>query len=69
MNPDLGAVRAFVAVADCASFAYAAQRLGLTAFTVSRRAAALERQLQVRLPTRATRGMAFTEAVECLPRR
>lgn len=69
MTPDLGAVQAFVAVADCASFAEAAQRLALSASAVSRRVAALEGQLQVRLLTRTTRGMALTEAGERFYRR
>lgn len=69
MTPDLGAVQAFVAVADCASFAEAAKRLALSTSAVSRRVAALEAQLQVRLLTRTTRGMALTEAGERFHRR
>lgn len=62
MTPDLGALQAFVAVADCGSFAEAAQRLGLSSSIVSRRVAALETQLRVRLLVRSTRGMSLTEA-------
>lgn len=69
MTPELGAVQAFVAVADCASFAEAAKRLALSTSAVSRRVAALEAQLQVRLLTRTTRGMALTEAGERFHRR
>lgn len=64
MTPDLGAVQAFVAVADCGSFAEAAKRLALSSSQVSRRVAALEAQLSVRLLARTTRGMSLTDAGE-----
>ena len=69
MTPDLGTLSAFVAVADCGGFAEAARRLGLSASMVSRRVAALEAQLHVRLVQRTTRGMALTEAGERFHRR
>lgn len=64
MTPDLGAVQAFVAVADCGSFAEAARRLALSTSLVSRRVAALEALLSVRLLARTTRGMSLTDAGE-----
>lgn len=62
MAPDLNALQAFVAVADCGSFAEGAKRLGLSASMVSRRIAALEAQLNVRLVHRSTRGLSLTDA-------
>lgn len=62
MTPDLSALQAFVAVADCGGFADGARRLGLSASMVSRRVAALETQLNVRLVHRSTRGMSLTDA-------
>lgn len=61
MNLDMGAVQAFVAVADSGSFAEAASRLALSPSVVSRRIAALERQCKATLLARTTRGFALTE--------
>lgn len=61
MITDLGAVQAFVAVADCGNFAEAAQRLALSPSVVSRRVAALEAQLHAPLLVRTTRGLSLTE--------
>ncbi|HJV97040.1 MAG TPA: LysR family transcriptional regulator [Albitalea sp.] len=55
-------IQAFVAVAQSGSFSAAAQRLAKDASTVSRRVAALERRLGVRLIARTTRRLAITEA-------
>lgn len=55
-------VQAFVAVAQSGSFSAAALRLDKDASTVSRRIAALERRLGVRLIARTTRRLAITEA-------
>jgi DNA-binding transcriptional LysR family regulator len=51
----------FARVVDAASFSHAAERCGLPKSTVSRRIAALERQLGERLLTRTTRQFAITE--------
>lgn len=64
MNPDLGAVQAFVAVADCGNFAEAAQRLALSPSVVSRRVATLEAQLHAPLLVRTTRALSLTEPGE-----
>ncbi|MYZ11414.1 LysR family transcriptional regulator, partial [Streptomyces sp. SID2999] len=53
---DLKAVRTFVAVADAGQFQEAAALLGVTQQAVSKRIAALERDLGVRLFTRTARG-------------
>ncbi|MFK0282938.1 LysR family transcriptional regulator [Streptomyces sp. NPDC090499] len=53
---DLTAVRTFVAVADAGQFQEAAAVLGVTQQAVSKRIAALERELGVRLFTRTARG-------------
>jgi DNA-binding transcriptional LysR family regulator len=58
----LDEVQAFVAVAQSGGFSAAAVHLGKDASTVSRRIAALERRLGVRLITRTTRRLAITEA-------
>ncbi|HZY17815.1 MAG TPA: LysR family transcriptional regulator [Ramlibacter sp.] len=58
----LDEVQAFVAVAQCGSFTAAAGRLERNASTVSRRVAALEARLGVRLVARTTRRVALTEA-------
>lgn len=52
----------FVAVAECASFTAAAERLHLTASAVSKSVARLEARLGVRLFERTTRTLALTEA-------
>lgn len=53
---DLDTVRTFVAVADAGQFQEAAAELGITQQAVSKRIAALERTLGVRLFTRTPRG-------------
>lgn len=57
---DLDAVRTFVAVADAGRFQDAAGALSLTQQAVSKRVAALERELGVRLFTRTPRGARLT---------
>lgn len=52
----------FVAVAECASFSRAAERLRLSSSQVSRQVALLEDCLQVRLLYRTTRRVSLTEA-------
>ncbi|MCC7273106.1 MAG: LysR family transcriptional regulator [Alphaproteobacteria bacterium] len=58
----LEATRIFVAVADAGSLSAAARRLGVPLATVSRRLAALEAHLSIRLLLRTTRRLALTEA-------
>jgi DNA-binding transcriptional LysR family regulator len=57
---DLDAVRTFVAVADAGQFQEAADILSITQQAVSKRIAALERDLDVRLFTRTARGAQLT---------
>ncbi|MER6672406.1 LysR family transcriptional regulator [Streptomyces sp. NPDC000983] len=57
---DLDAVRTFVAVADAGRFQEAADELGVTQQAVSKRIAALERDLGVRLFARTPRGAGLT---------
>ncbi|GAA5023977.1 LysR family transcriptional regulator [Kitasatospora paranensis] len=57
---DLDAVRTFVAAADAGQFQEAAAELGVTQQAVSKRIAALERSLGVRLFTRTARGAGLT---------
>ena len=57
---DLEAVRTFVAVTDTGQFQEAAADLSITQQAVSKRVAALERSLGVRLFTRTARGAALT---------
>ncbi|MEU1480313.1 LysR family transcriptional regulator [Streptomyces sp. NPDC005760] len=57
---DLDAVRTFVAVADAGRFQEAADRLAVTQQAVSKRVAALERDLGARLFTRTPRGARLT---------
>ncbi|MEU6261338.1 LysR family transcriptional regulator [Streptomyces sp. NPDC047043] len=57
---DLDAVRTFVAVADAGQFREAALALAVTQQAVSKRVAALERELEVRLFTRTARGARLT---------
>jgi DNA-binding transcriptional LysR family regulator len=59
---DLDALRAFVQVASLGGFGRAAVQLGLSKSIVSRRVAALEAELGVRLLNRTTRGVSLTEA-------
>jgi DNA-binding transcriptional LysR family regulator len=57
---ELGAVRTFVAAADAGQFQEAAVDLGVSQQAVSKRIAALERDLGVRLFTRTARGARLT---------
>ncbi|MFH7599695.1 LysR family transcriptional regulator [Streptomyces racemochromogenes] len=57
---DLDTVRTFVAAADAGRFQEAAAELGVTQQAVSKRVAALERALGVRLFTRTPRGAELT---------
>jgi DNA-binding transcriptional LysR family regulator len=57
---DLEAVRTFVAVANAGQFQQAAAELTVTQQAVSKRVAALEKSLGVRLFTRSARGAALT---------
>jgi DNA-binding transcriptional LysR family regulator len=57
---DLDAVRTFVAVADAGQFREAALTLEITQQAVSKRVAALERDLDARLFTRTARGARLT---------
>ncbi|WP_378729593.1 LysR family transcriptional regulator [Nocardia brasiliensis] len=57
---DLDAVRTFAAVADAGQFQEAAVQLSITQQGVSKRIAALEKQLGVRLFTRTARGARLT---------
>ena len=60
MVVDLDAVRTFIAVADAGQFQRAATQASLTQQAVSKRVAALERALGVRLFTRTPRGAELT---------
>jgi DNA-binding transcriptional LysR family regulator len=55
-------IRSFVAVVDAGGFGRAARSLGLSKSIVSRRIAKLEADLDTRLLSRTTRGVAATEA-------
>ncbi|WP_328535521.1 LysR family transcriptional regulator [Streptomyces sp. NBC_00344] len=57
---DLDAVRTFVAAAEAGQFQQAAAALSITQQAVSKRIAALERDLDVRLFTRTARGAGLT---------
>jgi DNA-binding transcriptional LysR family regulator len=57
---DLDAVRTFVAVAEAGRFSDAADDLSITQQAVSKRIAALEKNLAVRLFTRTARGVRLT---------
>ncbi|MBV9452203.1 MAG: LysR family transcriptional regulator [Streptosporangiaceae bacterium] len=57
---DLDAVRTFVTVADAGRFSEAADELSITQQAVSKRIAALEKDLGVRLFTRTARGALLT---------
>jgi DNA-binding transcriptional LysR family regulator len=57
---DLDAVRTFVAAVDAGQFSEAAADLSITQQAVSKRIAALERELNVRLFTRTARGARLT---------
>jgi biotin operon repressor len=60
---DLDAVRTFVAAADAGQFQEAATDLSITQQAVSKRIAALEQDLGVRLFTRTARGARLTTIV------
>ncbi|WP_034157076.1 LysR family transcriptional regulator [Sphingomonas sp. ERG5] len=60
--PDFAAIQAFVALADTGSFAAAGKMLGKDPTVLSRRIAALEERLGIRLAERSTRHVALTEA-------
>jgi DNA-binding transcriptional LysR family regulator len=60
VDVDLDAVRTFVAVADAGQFSEAAVDLSITQQAVSKRIAALEKDLGVRLFTRTARGGELT---------
>ncbi len=62
MNPDLGVLTAFVAVAEERSFTKAAVRLGVSTSALSHAIRGLEEGLGVRLLARTTRSVAPTEA-------
>lgn len=62
MRPDFDAVYIFAKVVEQAGFVAAARVLGMPKATVSRRVAALEERLGVRLLQRTTRKVAPTEA-------
>lgn len=66
---DLDRLASFVWVIETSSFTQAANRLGLPKSTVSRRVAALEDELGIRLIQRSTRKLAPTEAGEALYQR
>ncbi|MET7458839.1 LysR family transcriptional regulator [Nonomuraea sp. NPDC005501] len=57
---DMEAVRSFVRAAELGQFQHAADELGVTQQAVSKRIAALERELEVRLFTRTARGVELT---------
>ncbi len=59
-------VEVFAAVATASSLSGAARRLGLSAMTVSRRLASLEKELGVRLVQRTTRSASLTPEGEVL---
>ena len=65
---DLANLNAFIAVAETRSFSLAAERLHLTQPAVSKRIAALEAQLDVRLFDRLGRDVSLTEAGRALLR-
>ncbi|MDV7210526.1 LysR family transcriptional regulator [Azotobacter beijerinckii] len=63
---DLANLNAFIAIAETGSFSEAGERLHLTQPAVSKRIAALEQQLQVRLFDRLGREVNLTEAGRAL---
>ncbi|MGB5834403.1 MAG: LysR family transcriptional regulator [Thiohalocapsa sp.] len=62
--PDIVTLHTFIAVVDAGGFRRAAERLETTTGAVSRRIAALERRLGLRLINRTTRQVNLTEAGE-----
>jgi len=66
---DINALKAFLAVAETASFSVAAEQLHLTQPAVSKRVASLEEELDTRLFDRISRRISLTEAGrQLLPR-
>lgn len=63
---DISALQAFMAVAESGSFSRAAERIFLTQPAISKRIAALEKQLGARLFDRIGRGIRLTESGEAL---
>ena len=63
---DISALQAFLAVAESGSFSRAAEKIYLTQPAISKRIAALERQVGARLFDRIGRGIRLTEAGEVL---
>ncbi len=63
---DLANLNAFIAVAETGGFSLAADRLHLTQPAISKRIAALEQQLDVRLFDRLGREIGLTEAGRAL---
>src|SRR5690606_37510681 len=63
---DIANLNAFIAIAETGSFSHAADRLHLTQPAVSKRLAALESQLGVRLFDRLGREIGLTEAGRAL---
>lgn len=63
---ELGSLRAFLAIADSGSFSAAAQQLYLTQPAVSKRLAALEEELDIRLFDRIGRQVRLTHAGDVL---
>lgn len=63
---DLASLNAFIAIAETGSFSEAGERLHLTQPAVSKRIAALEQQLAVRLFDRLGREVSLTEAGRAL---
>lgn len=67
--PDLGAIRAFIAVAEAGSFVYAARATGLTRSALGKALVRLEERLGTRLLQRTTRRVSLTaEGTEYLAR-
>lgn len=65
-NMDLANLNAFIAVAETGGFSLAAERLYLTQPAVSKRIAALEQQMHIRLFDRLGREVSLTEAGRAL---
>lgn len=63
-QPEFTNLQAFITVVEISSFSRAAEQLDSTTAAVSRRVAALEKQLGTRLLNRTTRTMSLTEAGE-----
>jgi len=65
-KPSYAEMSAFMAVAECSSFAKAARQLGVSRSTLSETIRGLEEKLGVRLLNRTTRSVAPTEIGERL---